>query len=152
MAKKYKGYKQTLEDEKRYFLNLIKEIDVLLTKAPDTSHSDVGAIRNLKGGTPPLDKLHEYRYLIASDAAVAINQDPGNLSKDIKSGKVKAKEMQIFVKDDLEFYPLGTKVIQAVDMTQFEEVPPKVRKRVKAALSTKGKGRDIGKGAKGGSE
>jgi hypothetical protein len=80
-------------------------------------------IRNLKGGRPPLSEPKNYRFLIARDAAIALNKDEGNFSKDIKAGKVKTEEMQLYVKGETEFYPLGTKTIQAVDMSQFKQSP-----------------------------
>lgn len=101
-------------------------------------------IRNLKGGTPPPKELKKYRYLIARDAASALGKDEGNFSKDIKAGKVKAEEMQLFVKSADEFHPLGTRTLQTVDMSQFDKPPKFDQKQGKVALSTKGKGEDTG--------
>lgn len=111
------------------------------------------ALRNLGGGQPSAEELKKYRFLIARDAATAQGKDEGNFSKAIKDNKVHAEEMQLYVKvmegqnkDRAVFYPLGTKTIQAVDMSQFEELPAEAQKQPVDARTAPGTGK--GKGGK----
>ncbi len=82
------------------------------------------ALRNIGGGQPELKELKKYRFLIARDAATAVEKDEGNFSKDIKNGKVKASDVQLYVKEGNLFFPLGTRTLQVVDMHQFAEAAP----------------------------
>jgi hypothetical protein len=62
------------------------------------------------------------RYQIFTVAAKHIGMDIGNFSRYVKSGKIKAEEMQIYIKDkDSVFHEVGTSTIKVVDITTLEQ-------------------------------